>query len=279
MPSADAPGGGLHIVVCAKQVLDPDGVNSFAFWGRLQVGGDGRSFDTGEMVPRIINAYDEQAVEAALRIRDAGVACRITVVTVGDEEAGAILKRCVAMGADDAVQIVDAAAGLGDGFRTARLLAGLIAELGDVDLVLCGRQGSDYDQGTVPAALAERLGAALVTMSAGVEVEGGALRVVRVTPRGEEVVRATLPAVISISNEIGTPRYPSSRRMMQARRQRPERRQASDYEGAPGAVGVEVMRLMVPDVQGHCEIIEGGSAAEKAVRLMAQLHDRGLLGG
>ena len=279
MPAADGSGGGLHIVVCAKQVLDPDGVNSFAFWGRLQVSDDGRSFDTGEMVPRIINAYDEQAVEAALRIRDAGVACRITVVTVGDEEAGAILKRCVAMGADDAVQIVDAAAGLGDGFRTARLLAGLIAELGDVDLVLCGRQGSDYDQGTVPAVLAERLGAALVTMSAGVEVEGGALRVVRVTPRGEEVVRAALPAVVSISNEIGTPRYPSSRRMMQARRQRPERRQASDYEARAGAVGVEVTRLMVPDVQGHCEIIEGGSAAEKAVRLMRQLDDRGLLGG
>ena len=116
-------------------------------------------------------------------------------------------------------------------------------------------------------------------MSAGVAVEGGALRVVRVTPRGEEVVRATLPAVVSISNEIGTPRYPSSRRMMQARRQRPERREASDYEAAPGAVGVEVTRLMVPDVQGHCQIIEGGSAAEKAERLMAQLHDRGLLGG
>ncbi len=283
MPAVDASGGGLRIVVCAKQVLDPDGVNSFAFWGRLKVGGDGRSFDTGGMVPRIINAYDEQAVEAALRIRDAGVACRITVVTVGDEAAGAILKRCVAMGADDAVQIVDDAAGLGDGFRTARLLAGLIAELGDVDLVLCGRQGSDYDQGTVPAVLAERLGAALVTMSAGVAVEGDdegrALRVVRVTPRGEEVVRAALPAVVSISNEIGTPRYPSSRRMMQARRQRPERREASDYESAPGAVGVEVTRLIVPDVQGHCRIIEGGSAAEKAERLMRRLDDRGLLGG
>ena len=273
------PDGPLHIVVCAKQVLDPDGVNSYAFWGRLTVDASGRAFDVGQMVPRIINAYDEQAVEAALRIRDAGVDCRITVVTVGDEEAGAILKRCVAMGADDAVQIVDPAAGLGDGFRTARLLAGLIEEFGDVDLVLCGRQGSDYDQGTVPAVLAERLDAALVTMSAGVEVEDGALRVVRVTPRGEEVVRATLPAVVSISNEIGTPRYPSSRRMMQARRQRPERRQASDYVDAPGAVGVELTRLMVPDVQGHCVIIEGGSAAEKAARLMRQLEDRGLLSG
>ena len=149
MPDAETPDGPLHIVVCAKQVLDPDGVNSYAFWGRLTVDASGRAFDVGQMVPRIINAYDEQAAEAALRIRDAGGDCRITVVTVGDEEAGAILKRCVAMGADDSVQIVDPAAGLGDGFRTARLLAGLIEEFGDVDLVLCGRQGSDYDQGTV----------------------------------------------------------------------------------------------------------------------------------
>ena len=74
VPDATVTDAALHIVVCAKQVLDPDGVNSYAFWGRLTVDASGRAFDVGQMVPRIINAYDEQAVEAALRIRDAGVA-------------------------------------------------------------------------------------------------------------------------------------------------------------------------------------------------------------
>ena len=277
--TAGAQEPGLHILVCVKQVLDPDGVNSYAFWGHLTVDVSGRAFDTGEMVPRIINAYDEQAVEAALRIRDAGVNCRITVVTVGNEESGTILKRCIAMGADDSFHIVDPGAGAGDGFRAAALLAGLVTELGDIDLVLCGRQGSDYDQGTVPAVLAERLDAALVTMSAGLTVEGDTLRVTRVTPLGEEVVRATTPAVVSISNEIGTPRYPSSRRMMQARRQPPERRESSAYLESTGAIGVELTALVVPDVQGHCEIIPGATPAEKSQRLMQQLEERGLLSG
>lgn len=277
MPAPDGPEGGLHIVVCAKQVLDPDGVNSFAFWGRLQVGEDGRSFDTGEMVPRIINAYDEQAVEAALRIRDAGVDCRITVVTVGDEAAGAILKRCVAMGADDAVQIVDAAAAVGDGFRTARLLAGLIAELGDVDLVLCGRQSSDYDQGTVPGALAELLGFACVTLGFGVTAEGERLRVQRATPLGEELVSVATPAVVTISNELGVPRYPTSRGMIAARRRPPTVRAAADLEAGEGAHGVELVELFVPDVQGQCEQIEGATPAEQAAALFARLEEEGVL--
>ena len=269
----------MHIVVCAKQVLDPDGVNSYAFWGRLHVDASGRAFDVGDTVPQIINAYDEQAVEAALLIRDAGVDCRISVVTVGGEDAGTILKRCIAMGADDSFHIVDPDAGAGDGFRAATLLAGLVRELGDVDLVLCGRQGSDYDQGAVPAALAEQLDAALVTMSSGVLVQDGALHVRRVTAQGEELVRATMPAVVSISNELGTPRYPSSRRMMQARRQPPERREASAYLSTAGALGVELIELQVPDVQGHCEIIEGEDAAAKVERLMQRLAERGLLSG
>ena len=266
----------MHIVVCAKQVLDPDGVNSYTFWGRLNVDESGRAFDVGDTVPHIINAYDGQAVEAALRIRDAGVACRITVVTVGDESAATILRRCVAMGADDAVHVLDPAAGLADGFRTAAILGGLIRDMGDVDLVLCGRQGSDYDQGTVPAVLAELLDASLVTMAAAVHAEDGAVRVSRATSSGEEVLRATLPAVVSVSNEIGIARYPSSRRMMQARRQPPEQRQASEFVEAQGAVGIELIELIVPDVQGHCEFIDGGSAAEKAERLMSILREQGL---
>ena len=269
----------MHIVVCTKQVLDPDGVNSYAFWGRLNVDASGRAFDVGDTVPHIINAYDEQAVEAALRIRDAGVECRITIVAVGDEGSAAVLRRCIAMGADDAVHVLDPGAGHANGFRTAQILAGLIREMGDVDLVLCGRQGSDYDQGTVPAVIAERLDAALVTMAAAVESQEGAVNVTRATADGEEVVRASLPAVVSVSNEIGTPRYPSSRRMMQARRQPPEQRQAGEFIETDGPAGVELIALMVPDVQGHCEIIEGDSAAEKSARLMSSLRERGLLRG
>ncbi|MDA1002404.1 MAG: electron transfer flavoprotein subunit beta/FixA family protein [Chloroflexi bacterium] len=269
----------MHVLVCAKRVLDPDGVNGYALWGRLKVDESGRSFDTGGTVPRIINAYDEQALEAALRLRDAGVDCRITALTVGGEDAGEILKRCVAMGADRAIHVFDAEAQT-DGFRVARIVAALVGELADVDLVLCGRQGSDYDQGAMPGALAEWLGASLVTMASGVAAEpgtDGAVRVTRAVPNGEEMVRAQLPAVVSVSNELGQPRYPSSRGMLAARRTPPERREATEFVEAGETATVELVQLIVPDVQGQCEVIEGEDVRTKAAGLMARLRERGLL--
>jgi electron transfer flavoprotein beta subunit len=267
----------MHIVVAEKQVLDPDGVNSYALWGKLAVDASGRGFTVGDLIPHIINAYDEQAMEAALRLKDADPATTITAVSVGAESTAEVLKRCVAMGADRAIQVLDPEADAADGFRTAAILAGLVRELGDVDLVLCGRQGSDYDQGTVPAALSELLGAGFVTLAAGVEAAPGGVRVRRATPLGEEVVEAAFPAVVTVSNELGTPRYPTSRGMLEARRKRPEVREASSL--LPGATpgwapvlgGVEVVEVFVPDVQGHCEIIAGETPAEKAAALWERI--------
>ncbi|MEE8337708.1 MAG: electron transfer flavoprotein subunit beta/FixA family protein [Dehalococcoidia bacterium] len=265
-------------MICAKQVLDPEGVNGYALWGRLEVDESGRSFDAGGAIPHILNAYDEQATEAALRIRDDagdGSNVRITAIAVGDPAAADVLKRCVAMGADGSVLVVDPEVAVADGFRTARLLAAAIGELGDVDLVLCGRQGSDYDQGAVPAVLAELLGNPVVTLASDVRVDGDGVRVTRALPEGDEVVRAPLPAVVSVSNEIGQPRYPSSRGMMAARRNPPTERQAADLIDG-GDARVELVRLIVPDVQGHCEVIEGTSPSAKAQALMARLQEQGL---
>lgn len=266
----------MHILVCAKEVLDPEGVNSYALWGRLQVDDTGRGFDTGGAIPRIINAYDEQAVEAALRLRDAGVECSITVAVLGANEATTILRRCIAMGADRAIEVQSDEAGT-DGFRTATVLAGLVRELGDVDVVICGRQGSDFDQGTVPAVLAERLDCTYVTMASGLAMDGDAVRVTRVTPFGDEVVEVETPAVVAVSNEVGQARYPSSRRMMQARRMPAEVLQASDLAPAGTGGGVELVELFVPEVQGHCVMLEGDSPEAKAAVLLERLAEAGVL--
>ncbi len=270
----------MHIVVAVKQVLDPEGVNSYALWGRLEVDQNGREFTVGDLIPPIINAYDEQAVEAALRLKDALPDCRVTAVAVGPPSTNEVLKRCVAMGADDAIQVIDPESSRADGFRTAALLASLVKEMEDVELVVCGRQGSDYDQGTVPAVLAERLGAAYVTLAADVAAVADAVRVTRATPAGEEIVEARYPAVVTVSNELGTPRYPTSRGMLQARRNRPAVRQAGELvDAARGTSGVEIVELFVPDVQGHCEVIEGDSPAAKAATLMTRLREVGALDG
>ena len=266
----------MHIVICAKQVVDPDGVNSYALWGQLEIDESGRTFKTN--LPRIINAYDDQAIEAALRLRDDGHDVTITAVSVGGEEVDQVLKHCVAMGCDEIVRVDDAEAGAGDSLRTARLLAAAIGELGDVDLVLCGRQSSDYDQGTTPAALAELLDFAYVTLGFDVRLDDGRLRITRATPLGEEIVSAAPPAVVTISNELGVPRYPTSRGMIAARRHPPTVRPAAELAAAAdGGHGVELLELFVPDVQGHCEFVDGDSPAAQAEALLRKLEQEGVL--
>lgn len=265
----------MHIVVAAKQVLDPDGVNSYALWGRLAVDASGRDFTVGDVIPRIINAYDEQAMEAALRLKDASPDVTITAISAGPASTSEVLKRCVAMGADRSIQVLDPETGAADGFRTAQLLAAVVRELGDVDLVLCGRQGSDYDQGTVPGVLAELLDAAYVTLAAAVAPAEGGVIVGRATPLGREVVQADFPAVVSVSNELGIPRYPTSRGMLEARRKPPTVREASALLAAFPA-RVEVVEVFVPAVQGNCEMISGATPAEKAKNLMARLAAAGV---
>jgi electron transfer flavoprotein beta subunit len=268
----------MHIVVAAKQVLDPDGVNSYALWGKLGVDASGRGFTAAGTIPQIINAYDEQAMEAALRIKDADPSTKITAIAIGPASTAEVLKRCVAMGADASIQVIDDETANADGFRTAALLAGAVKELGDVDLVICGRQGSDYDQGAVPAVAAELLGACYVTLAASVAAEGDGVRVGRATPLGSEVVDAPFPAVVTVSNELGTPRYPTSRGMLEARRKAPQVRQAADVLGAASG-GVEVVEVYIPNVQGHCEVIQGDSPAAKAAALMARLVQTGAFDG
>jgi electron transfer flavoprotein beta subunit len=178
------------------------------------------------------------------------------------------------MGADRSIQVIDGEAAAADGFRTAALLAAVVRDLGDVDLVLCGRQGSDFDQGTVPGVLAELLGAGLVTLAGNVAPVDGGVRVWRATPQGQEVVDASFPAVVSVSNEIGTPRYPTSRGMLEARRKPPEVRDAASMNVPAG--GVEVVEVFVPDVQGHCEVIAGPTPAAKAEVLLERLAAAGV---
>ena len=269
----------LRLVVCAKQVLDPDAVNNYALEGKLVIGDDGKSL-TQSSIPRLMNAYDEQAIEAALRIREAGVACTITVVSVGDP--GEILKHAAALGVDEPVAIqIDAAAT--DHHGIARILAAFVQSRGGADLVLCGRQASDDDQGVVPALLGEHLGMPVVTIARAVEVaaSGGSfdVRVVRVTPDGDETVAVPAPAVVTISNELGPPRYPTMVGRMAARKKKIGVMTPADLGLTADALHprVTLTRQFVPTVKGGCEVIEGATAAEAATRLIARLREEGVL--
>ncbi len=266
----------MRIVICAKEVLDPDAVNNYALAGRLTIGEDGRTI-TQAAIPRLMNAYDEQAIEAALRIRDSGTDCTITVVSAGDDPS-AILKHAAALGADEIVHI-KAGDGKTDCAGVATLLAAYLRSSGGADLVLCGRQASDDDQGVVPALLGEELGLPVITVARDIALNGGAVRVTRVTPEGDEVVEADLPVVVTISNELGAPRYPTAARSMQARRMAPMVVSPEELGLTTDALAprVTLEKLFVPSVQGNCDFINGASAAESARTLIARLRQERLL--
>jgi electron transfer flavoprotein beta subunit len=263
----------LRIVVCAKEVLDPDAVNNYALEGKLVIGDDGKSL-TQASIPRLMNAYDEQAIEGALRIREAGVACTIAVVSVGDAQD--ILKHAASLGVDDPVAIETGGTAL-DHHGVARLLAAFVQSRGGADLVLCGRQASDDDQGVVPALLGEHLGLPIVTIARAVDVtatgDAFALRVVRVTPDGDETVAVPAPAVVTISNELGQARYPTMAGRMAARKKKIASVTAADLGVGADALSprVTLTKQFVPTVKGSCEVIAGATADEAAAALVARL--------
>jgi len=266
----------LRIVVCVKEVLDPDAVNSYALAGRLQIGADGRSL-TQSTIPRLMNGFDEQALEAALRLRDAGAACRIGVVSVGPD-ATAILRHAAALGADEIASVpLDEPSP--DYHVVAALLAAWIRSRDGADLVLCGRQASDDDQGVVPALVCEALGMPLVTNARAIEHQEDGLRITRVTPDGDQVVAVSGPAVVTVSNELGEPRYPTAARKLAARRMKPESASPEALAGGPAGLHprIVVRSQFVPAVDGRCEFVAGETAAERARALVERLRQDGVI--
>lgn len=263
----------MKIVICVKEVLDPDAVDNYVLVGKLEIGADGKTL-TQKAIPRLMNGYDEQAIECALRLRDAGVGCEIHVVAVGSDPTK-ILQHVVALGADE-VAAVPVDTGTVDGYATAALLAGFIRSLGGADMVLCGRQASDGDQGVVPAFLGEMLGMPVVTVARAVEmVDGSTARVTRVTPDGDEIVEVACPAVITISNEIGHPRYPTGLRTMKARKVKPRlvSPESLDLGAGSGQPRVTLARQSMASVTGSCELIAGDSPAAMAQNLVKRLRE------
>ncbi len=218
----------MRIAVAVKQVLDPDGVNGYALWGKLAIDSSGRRFAIGDTVPLIVNSYDEQALEVAFRIRDAGIPVEIAAFTGGPSSAAEVVKRCFALGVDAGIHI-ETAHEVTNGFEAGFLLAGAMKRCGPFDIVLCGRQGSDFDQGVVPGVLAEALDAPLIAVAGAVSVVDDKIRVEQVTPDGVAEIEASLPAVVSLSNEVGQVRYPTSKGMLEARRKRPQAIRAAEF--------------------------------------------------
>jgi len=262
---------GMNIIVCMKLVPDPEGPPE-----SFEVGAeDNRVVVKG--LPPVANPYDENALEAAIRTKESpgeAQGARITLLSMGKSFSRAVLLKAMATGVDDSLLVEgdNLDAQQLDSFTTATLIAAAIRRL-EFDLILTGRQASDTNSGQVGLGIAQLLGIPAVTNARKVEVSKGKVLVERVLPDGYELVEAPLPALVTVSHEVGDLRYPALA-AIKASKQLPQTvLSPGDLEVELAPVGiVERVGLAAPSRERNCAMVSGETLEEAGGKLAERLH-------
>jgi electron transfer flavoprotein beta subunit len=248
----------MKIAVCVKQVpegnrrLDPD-------TKRLDRSGEGA-----------LNPFDANAVEEALRLKDAAGAGEVVLVSMGPAKAQDALRKALAMGADRAVLVSDDGAAGADLVGTSAVLAKAL-ERESADLILFGQQANDSDGAVLWSAVADRLRLPVVSQAAELTHTGGTLTVKRQTEFGYDVIETPTPAVIAVSDAINEPRYPSLKGIMGAKSKPQETVTLAEIGADAAAARTEVYALNDPPARGESRKLEDdGGAAQAIVDFLAE---------
>jgi electron transfer flavoprotein beta subunit len=260
----------MNIVVCVKYVPDATG---------------DRRFEADQTVDRVgvdglLSELDEYAVEQALQVKEKlGDDTEVTVLTVGPEQAADAVRKALQMGADAGVHVVDDAIAGSDAPATSLVLAEAVRKLGEstgYDLVMCGMSSTDGGMGVVPAMLAERLALPGLTLGSELTVDGDTVRIRRDGELATETVEATLPAVVSVTDQSGEARYPSFKGIMAAKKKPVHTWSLADLGVDAELVGLSAAWTTVdsssprpPRTQGEIVTDEDGSAATALVEFLA----------
>jgi electron transfer flavoprotein beta subunit len=258
----------MNIVVCVKYVPDATADRKFEDDNTVdRVGVDG-----------LLSELDEYAVEQALQFREKreGEEITVTALTVGPEKAVDAVRKALQMGADKGVHVVDDAIAGSDYIATSLVLAKAIEKVGPADLVVCGMASTDASGSVVPAMLAERLGLPQVTLASLIESQGDQVRIKRDNEASTEVIGATLPIVLSVTDQSGEARYPSFKGIMAAKKKPLETYSLADLGVDAGEVGLSVAWSQVeetaarpPRTAGEIVTDEDGSGATALVEFLA----------
>jgi len=254
----------MKILVMVKQV--PDTAT------QMKIGADGRAIDTSG-ITWIVSPYDEFALEEALRIKEKAGQGEVVAVTLGPDRCKEALRSCLAMGADRAVHVLDAAFDGADTLMTARALAAVVKQE-SAALVLCGRQAIDDDMGSVAGQLAEVLEWPLASwiMEEAVDAAGSSIRVGRQVEGGLELFDLPLPAVVSAQKGLNEPRYPTLKGIMGAKKKEIKEMKAADLGGAiePAVITVQALEALPPRPPGRMLTGEAADTAKELVRALRE---------
>ncbi len=265
----------MNIIVCVKQVIDPEAPPS-----SFKINAAAAKAEMQGAAP-VIDPYGEYAVEASMKIKDAHGG-KVTVVSMGTNLLREVVKKPLSMGADELILLEDEAYTGGDSWSTAFALTMAIKKLGEYNLILCGREASDTNAGQTGSGVAEILGLPCITLARKIDIEDTKAKVERVSADGYDVIEVPLPAVITVSNEIGEPRYPTIKGIMTAKKIEPVIWKPADIGVEPSQVGAagqrsKIQKLFQPVHEGKCDFASGETAEETAGNLAAKLREARLL--
>ncbi len=257
----------MNIVVCVKYVPDAQGDRTFDETDRTT--------DRAN-VEGLLSELDEYAVEEALKLVEAAEG-EVTVLTVGPPAAADAIKKALQMGAHKGVHVVDDAIHGSDAPGTSLILAEAVKKIGAVDLVLTGMTSTDGTMGVVPAMLAERLGLPQVTFASELTVGDGSVTIRRDDDSASETIESALPALVSVTDQINEPRYPSFKGIMAAKKKPVESWSLADLGIDPAQVGLAGAWTTVlsfarrpPRSQGEIVTDDGDGGTRLAEFLSAQ---------
>ncbi|MBR6700102.1 MAG: electron transfer flavoprotein subunit beta/FixA family protein [Firmicutes bacterium] len=260
------------IIVCAKQVPDTNEIKTNPETGTLIRDG----------VPSILNNDDANALEEALKIKDAFPGTTITVITMGPPQATEMLQECLAMGADDAILLSDRALGGSDTWATSNAISAGIAKVGEYDIIFAGRQAIDGDTAQVGPQIAEKLGIPQVSYVKEFAIEGNEITVKRALEDGYELIKLQTPCLLTAIKELNTPRYMYIKGIYKAMKHDIKVWNAADIGVDLTTVGLKasptnVFKSFTPKPKGAGQKVAGDTDKELAVNLLVGLKEKNII--
>lgn len=254
------------IIVCIKDVPDPEGPSS-----SYEIQNDLKKV-VARGIPPVINPYDENALEVAIRLKDLWGG-RVIALNMAERSITSVLKKALAVGADELILLESPLFGNLTSNSTALVLSAAIRKIGAYDLIVTGRQSADWNFGQVGSLVAEILKVPSVNLANKVELCDGAAAVTRLKRTGYETIAAKMPLVVTVSSEAGALRIPTFKAIRDTQNKPVNIWKMEDLDLDPASLKKKNIRAFTnpPSLTRNCLFIEGNSSQEKAENLVLRL--------
>ncbi len=261
----------MHILVCIKQVPGTTNVQIDPEKGTLK----------REGVEAIINPFDEYAIEEAVRLKEK-VGGKVTVITMGPPQAESALRQAISVGCDEAILVGDRAFAGADTWATSYAISTAIKTIGDFGVIFCGKQATDGDTAQVGPSVAEMLNIPHVAYVRKIEEVGeNSIKVQRMMEDGYDLIEAPVPCLLTVVKEINTPRIPSLKGKMAAKKAVIKQLNAQAINADIKQTGLagsptQVKKIFTPPQRKGGQMFEG-EAQDIAVQLVQKLKENRLI--